>query len=91
MVKRSKGFFSKGTKSTRMRKKLTVNEFVKPFSPGDAVAIKIAPYFRGVPHPRYNGSSGKIVKKQGRAYIVRVRAGKAMKTLIISPAHIKRL
>ncbi len=90
MVKRSKGFFSKGTKSTRMQKKLTVNEFVKPFSPGEKVVIAIKPYFKGVPHPRYNGRGGEVVRKQGNSYVVRIRDGKSRKELIVSPVHITR-
>lgn len=90
MVKRSKGFLSKGTKATKMRKKLTANDFVKPFKPGERVIIGIGPYFRGLPHPRYNGRSGEIVKKQGGSYIVRIRDGRMKKTLIVSPVHIAR-
>lgn len=90
MVKRSKGFFSKGTKSTKMRKKLTVNEFVKPFAVGERVVIAIKPYFKGVPHPRYNGSGGEIVKKQGNSYVIRIRDGNSRKDLIVNPVHITR-
>lgn len=88
MVKRSKGFFSKGTKSTMWRKKLTVNDFVSPFDKGDQVVIKITSYFKGVPHPRYNGRGGEIVGKQGDSYLVKIRDGRAQKTLIINPVHI---
>lgn len=90
MVKRSKGFFSKGTKSTKMRKKLTVNEFVKPFAKGDKVVVTIKPYFKGIPHPRYNGRGGEVVGKRGDAYIVKIRDGRAEKTLIVNPVHITK-
>ncbi len=91
MVKRSKGFFSKGTKSTRMRKKITVNEFVKSFAKGETVAIKINSYFKGVPHPRYNGRGGKIIRKQGNSYLVKIKDGKTQKTLIVNPVHIIKI
>lgn len=90
MVKRSKGFFSKGTKSTKSKKKLTTNEFVKPFNVGDKVVITIKQYFKGVPHPRYNGRHGEIVKKQGKSYIVKIKDGRAVKTLIVNPVHITK-
>ncbi len=90
MVKRSKGFFSKGTKTTRMRKKLTVNDLVKLFCPGDKVTIAIRNCFAGVPHPRYNGLGGEIVKKQGNSYMVKIRDKNAQKTLIVNPVHMKK-
>lgn len=90
MVKRSKGFFSKGTKSTKMKKKLTVNQFVKPFKAGDKVVITIKSYFRGLPHPRYNGRGGEVISKQGGSYIVRIRDGNSEKDLILNPVHITK-
>lgn len=91
MVKRSKGFSSKGTKATRFRKKLTVNDLIRPFNPGDSVVIAIKSYFKGLPHSRYNGRGGKIVEKRGGCYIVRVRDGKMMKNLTISPVHLNKV
>ncbi|MBU0586330.1 50S ribosomal protein L21e [Candidatus Micrarchaeota archaeon] len=91
MVKRSKGTSSKGTKATKMKKKITMNEFVKPFKEGEKVAITIKPYFRGLPHSRYNGRSGIVMKKQGNAYLVKVVDGNAKKLLTVSPVHITRL
>lgn len=90
MVKRSKGFFSKGTKATKMKKKLTVNEFVKPFGVGDKVVIAIKPHLGGIPHPRYNGRGGEIAKRQGNCYAVKIRDGGAEKMLIVNPVHITR-
>lgn len=91
MVKRSRGFFSKGTKIMKMKKRLTINEFVKPFKLGDRIEIAITHYFNGVPHPRYNGRNGEIVGKQGRAYLVKIRDGKSKKILIVNPVHITKV
>ncbi|MFA5077452.1 MAG: 50S ribosomal protein L21e [Candidatus Micrarchaeia archaeon] len=90
MVKRSRGFFSKGTKSTKKKRTLTANDFVKPFRPGERIVISIGPYFKGLPHPRYNGISGEVVKKQGTAYIVRITDGGLVKTLVLSPVHMMK-
>ncbi len=73
-----------------MQKKLTINEFVRPFHAGDKIVITIKPYFKGLPHPRYNGRGGEVVKKQGNSYVVRIRDGNAEKTLILNPVHITR-
>lgn len=91
MVKRSKGFFSKGTKTVRMKKKITVNEFVKPFEKGETVKIIINSCLNGVPHRRYNGRGGEIMKKQGRSYVIKIKDGKSEKILIVNPVHIRRL
>ncbi|MDD5337509.1 MAG: 50S ribosomal protein L21e [Candidatus ainarchaeum sp.] len=91
MVKRSKGFLSKGTKSTRKKRTLTANDFVKPFKPGEHVVISIGPYFKGLPHPRYNGVGGQVLRKQGTAYIVRIKDGGLEKTLVVSPVHMLKL
>ncbi len=91
MVKRSRGFFSKGTKTTRMKKRITVNEFVKSFEKGDDVTIVINSSLKGVPHRRYHAKGGKIVKKQGNSYVIKLRDGKSEKTLIVNPVHIKRI
>jgi len=74
-----------------MRKKLTANDFVKPFKPGDKVVITIKPYFKGLPHPRYNGRGAEVVRKQGDAYIIAITDGNAKKTLIVSPVHITKV
>ncbi|MFN7088510.1 MAG: 50S ribosomal protein L21e [Candidatus Paceibacteria bacterium] len=90
MAKRSKGFFSKGTKAMKMKRKLTVNDKVKQFSKNDRVIIAISPYYRGVPHPRYNSLGGEIIKKQGNSYVVQINDGNARKELIVNPVHIKK-
>ena len=72
------------------RKKLTVNEMVRPFKAGEDVVIAIRSYFRGLPHSRYNGVGGKIVEKKGNCYVVRIMDQKAMKELIVNPVHIAK-
>ncbi len=90
-MKRSKGFSSKGTKATKTKKKITVNQFFKQFVPGERVAIVIKAYFRGLPHSRYNGLSGEVVKKQGTAYVVKIKDGGMYKKLVVSPTHITKI
>ena len=44
---------------------------------------------RGMPHRRYHGRTGTIVAIRGRCYVVKVKLGNAMKTLIIGREHIR--
>ena len=91
MVKRSKGTMVKRTKRFRRKRKLTVPDRVKKFSIGDTVLIMVVPLFRGLPAPRYHGKHGKIVEKRGIAYLVEVKDGRAIKKLVVSPVHLKKV
>ena len=91
MVKRSKGTMVKRTKRFRRKRKLTVPDRVKKFSIGDTVLIMVVPLFRGLPAPRYHGKHGKVVEKRGVAYLVEVKDGRAVKKLVVSPVHLKKV
>ncbi|TDA26755.1 MAG: 50S ribosomal protein L21e, partial [Archaeoglobi archaeon] len=41
------------------------------------------------PHPRYQGRSGIVVGKRGRAYLVQIKDGSIVKTLISRPEHLR--
>lgn len=60
------------------------------YKPGDKVYIIINPsVMKGMPHRRYHGKTGTIVGKRGRCYIVQVRMGGKVKTLIVRPEHLR--
>jgi large subunit ribosomal protein L21e len=44
---------------------------------------------KGMPHRRYQGLTGVVTGKRGRAIVVDVKQGKAIKTLIIRPEHLR--
>jgi len=57
---------------------------------GQRVDIVIDPGFhKGMPHRRYQGRTGVITHLRGRALVVNVSLGKAMKTLIIRREHLQ--
>ena len=43
----------------------------------------------GMPHPRFLGTTGRIVERRGRAYVVQIRDGHMTKTLLVRPEHLK--
>lgn len=90
-MKQSKGFLSKRTRSLKKRRTLTVCDRVRTFKVDDRVLINIKPYREGMPSPRYNGRSGRIVEKQGNAYIVQIQDGRMAKNLVVSPLHLREL
>ncbi len=54
------------------------------------MVVKIDPsVHKGMPHRRYHGRIGIVANKRGRAYVVNVTQGKAVKELIVRPEHLK--
>jgi large subunit ribosomal protein L21e len=57
---------------------------------GDKVVIILNPTFhKGMPHKRYHGHIGTIIKKRGRAYEVEVSKGDKKVLLVVPPEHLK--
>jgi large subunit ribosomal protein L21e len=72
------------------RDKFTVERYLKQFEPNQAVMIDIDPSStKNMPHYRYKGKVGKIVRKRGRAYVVSVKLGNKEKTLMLLPEHLR--
>ena len=64
---------------------------VQQFDGGQKVHLKIDPSVpKGQFHPRFNGRTGTVVGKQGRAFKVEIEDGSVSKTLIAAPAHLRQ-
>ncbi|PKP59727.1 MAG: 50S ribosomal protein L21e [Candidatus Altiarchaeales archaeon HGW-Altiarchaeales-2] len=94
MAKGSKGYRRK-TRHLRVKLrnkgKVQIRKYMQKFDEGETVAININPRYQNIPHPRFQGKGGKIVKKQGRAYHVRIRDGNKIKQIISNPEHLVKL
>lgn len=95
MVDRTGGYRqhtrTKLSKRARTRGKVTVTRILRKFDVGETVKIDIEPaVHKGMPHPKYQGKHGKIVKKQGNCYYVEIRDMNMKKQLITAPVHLKR-
>ena len=93
MVKSSKGFRSRSrgtfTKEVRERGLPPVTRFLREFSVGDLVVVRIeASDPHGQPHPRYQGRTCTVVAKSGRAYRVAFLDGGKRKELVANPIHL---
>jgi large subunit ribosomal protein L21e len=61
------------------------------FDEGERASVIIDPSVHGgQPHIRFQGVTGTIVGKQGRAYILEVNVGKSSKQIIVGPEHLKK-
>ena len=95
MVKPGKGAHRrtryKFQKRPRDRGLSTITRAFVTYADGDGAHIVIDPsVHRGQPHHRYHGLTGRVVGRQGRAYLIRVRTGGLYRTLIVRPEHLRR-
>ncbi len=94
MVKKSHGFRARTcslmSKRVRTRGLGSPSKVLIDYEVGQRVDIVIDPGFhKGMPHRRYQGRTGVITHLRGRALVVNVSLGKAMKTLIIRREHLQ--
>jgi large subunit ribosomal protein L21e len=63
---------------------------IQEYEEGQKVHLKIDPSVpEGRFHPRFNGHTGEVVGKQGRAFVVQITDGGKQKKLIVRPAHLR--
>jgi large subunit ribosomal protein L21e len=75
----------------RDRGKLKISAYLQSFEDHDKVSININPSFQKIPHPRFNGRTGKVVGSQGRAYLVELKDGGKRKSILVPPEHLRRV
>ncbi len=64
---------------------------VQEYEEGEKVHLKIDPStHEGRFHPRFNGHTGTVVGKQGRAFKVQINDGGKDKVLLSRAAHLRR-
>ncbi len=94
MVKNSHGYRARTrsllSKRVRERGMRPLGHLLVDYEVGQRVDIIIDPSFhKGMPHRRYHGRTGVVTGKRGRGIIVDVALGKATKTLIVRPEHLR--
>jgi large subunit ribosomal protein L21e len=79
-------------KKPRTRGTTSIKRTLQQFDIGASVSIDIdSAVQKGMPHPRFQGYTGKIEGMQGDAYMVGITVGKKHKTLIVLPEHLGRV
>ncbi|MDF1538007.1 MAG: 50S ribosomal protein L21e [Candidatus Thorarchaeota archaeon] len=94
MVKKSHGFRARTrslmSKRVRTRGLGSLSTVLIDYEEGDRVNIVIDPgVHKGMPHRRYHGLTGVVTGQRGRGIEVDVKQGKAIKSLIIRPEHLR--
>ena len=95
-MQRSKGQ-RQGTRSI-LRKgrhdkgRVIISRIMHEYEEGDRVAIVLdGGQQMGMPHRRFQGRTGFIQKRQGKAWVVAVKDGNMHKTVVARPEHLRPL
>lgn len=76
--------------SRKTKERLTVCRAIREYPVGSTVHINIEPsVHKGMPHPRFEGRTGRVIGRRGRAYIVEIRDGGKTKQLIVRGEHLR--
>jgi len=89
---KSHGRFRRTREKLRKSTRMTVNSFIREFAIGSTVAITLESGSRaGMPFRRFQGLTGVVSGRRGRAYIIQISDGNKAKTIISNPEHLKAL
>jgi len=89
MVRKSYGKMRGTRQKMQVKTKPTINRYLAEFSAGDTVHVN---YLSSspLPHPRFQGLTGRVIEKRGNSYAVAVKDGNKPKLLFLRPEHLKK-
>ncbi len=92
MVRKSRGPRRKTRKKMLSKGKININDYLRTFEVGDKVHVNLRSNVKGKGYPyiMFHGLTGEIIEKRGASYVVQVRDKNALKSLMLSPVHLKR-
>jgi len=74
----------------RERAKTGLSNILREYALGDRVLVRInSSIHKGMPHRRFHGKIGVVGERRGRAYVVNVSQGDAVKEIIVRPEHLE--
>ncbi len=77
-------------RGVREKGKTGLSKILREYALGDRVLVRINPSIhKGMPHRRFHGRIGVVGEKRGRAYVVNVSQGDAVKEIIVRPEHLE--
>lgn len=93
MVKASRGLRRKTrnilSKNCRTKGMTPITHEFREFEIGEKVSVVIDPgVHAGMPYMRFQGKTGVVSGKQGRAFVVQLKDGNKPKTVITRPEHL---
>lgn len=77
-------------KTVRERGLSPISKAIQDFEEGQMVHIDIDPSVqKGMPNAKFQGKTGKVLGKRGRAYLLQVTDGNSQKEVISLSQHLK--
>ncbi|MHA1550584.1 MAG: 50S ribosomal protein L21e [Candidatus Heimdallarchaeaceae archaeon] len=77
-------------KNVRERGMRSLDYILHDFSEGDIVDVILdSAEHKGMPHRRFHGKTGLVLRKQGKAYVVTIKQGRAMKQITARKEHLR--
>lgn len=77
-------------KELRKRGMAPVTSIIQEFEEGQKVHVVVdSSVQKGMPHRRFHGRTGEIIGRQGRAWVLKINDGRATKTVVARPQHLK--
>ncbi len=69
-----------------------ITRSLQTFDEGERAVVKIDPSIhKGMPNKRFHGLTGIVVGFQGDCYVVEVKVGNMMKTVVARPEHLVKV
>lgn len=78
-------------KPIRTRGKLQLSRYFQKFNKGDFVAISREASVKSSFPKRFQGITGIVENKKGKAYIVNIKDGNKNKKILVKPIHLKKI
>lgn len=72
----------------RDKGKTKIRRYLQEFSKDDLVSISVDASYQSIPNPRFQGKTGKVTGKQGRAYCLKIKDGGKTKEIVVKPEHL---
>ncbi len=83
---------TKFRKNIREKGKQSIKKIIQDFEEGERAIIKVDPsVHKGIPHSKFHGRTGKIIGKQGKSYMLKVKDGNTHKKVISRPEHLEKV
>ena len=78
-------------KPVRKRGKLQLSRYFQELKEGDFVAISREPTVQSSFPKRFQGITGVVENRRGKAYMIKIKDGNKEKRLLIEPIHLKKI
>ena len=88
MVRKSYGKMRRTRHKLKLDDVPKIADYLREYNLGDRVHVDFRS-MESLPHPKFQGLTGEVIGKRGRAYMVRIRDINKFKVLLLKAQHLK--